>query len=44
MEDFLQQNSLYIVLFITLICWVGIFSYLIRLDRRLSALEQRRNK
>ena len=44
MYDFLMQNSLYIVLIIVLICWAGIFFYLLRLDRRLSVLEQRRNK
>ncbi|HEY6192027.1 MAG TPA: CcmD family protein [Bacteroidota bacterium] len=44
MYDFLQQNSLYIVLTIVLICWLGIFLYLLRLDRKLSALEQRTNK
>ncbi len=43
MLEFLTQNSLYIVLIITLICWSGIFFYLFRLDRRLSVLEQKRN-
>ncbi|HUL43668.1 MAG TPA: CcmD family protein [Bacteroidota bacterium] len=40
MYDFLTENALYIVLLIVLICWIGIFSYLIRLDRRLSKIEQ----
>ena len=44
MYDFLMQNALYIVLVIVLICWAGIFFYLVRLDRRLTALEQRRTK
>ena len=39
MYDFLTQNTLYIVLIIVLICWVGIFSYLMRIDNRLSRLE-----
>jgi len=38
--DFLTENALYIVLLIVLICWIGIFSYLIRLDRRLTKIEQ----
>ena len=40
MYDFLTENALYIVLLIVLICWIGIFSYLIRLDRRLTKIEQ----
>ena len=40
MYEFLAQNALYVVLIIVLICWLGIFLYLLRLDRRLSALEQ----
>lgn len=42
MYDFLAQNALYIVLLIVLICWAGIFSYLVRLDRRLTSIEQSR--
>ncbi|HYQ86724.1 MAG: CcmD family protein [Ignavibacteria bacterium] len=41
MYDFLTQNSLYVVLIIAVICWTGIFLYLLRLDRKLSALEHR---
>ncbi len=44
MYDFLSNNALYIVLLIVLICWIGIFSYLLRLDRKLTHLEQRMNK
>jgi CcmD family protein len=39
--DFLSQNALYIVLFIVLICWLGIFFYLFRLEKKISALEKR---
>ncbi len=39
MYEFLSQNALYIVLLIVLICWIGIFSYLWRLDRKISRLE-----
>jgi len=41
MYDFLTQNSLYVVLIIAVLCWTGIFLYLLKLDRKLSALERR---
>ena len=41
MYDFLSSNALYTVLLIVLVCWIGIFSYLLRLDRKLSSLERR---
>lgn len=41
MFEFLSQNALYTVLIIVLICWAGIFSYLVRLDRKISSLERR---
>lgn len=40
MHDFLVHNALYIVLSIVLICWIGIFMYLLRLDKKISYLEQ----
>ena len=39
MYDFLSANSLYIVLLIVLICWAGIFFYLVRLDKKIGVLE-----
>lgn len=39
MYEFLSANSLYIVLTIVLICWLGIFSFLLRLDKKISSLE-----
>jgi CcmD family protein len=39
-SNFLQQNSLYIVLIIVLIVWLGIFSYLTVLDNRLKRIER----
>jgi CcmD family protein len=36
---FLENNSLYIVLFIVLTIWLGIFSYLNVLDKRLKEIE-----
>jgi CcmD family protein len=38
--SFLQQNSLYIVLIIVLVVWLGIFSYLTVLDKRLKRIER----
>jgi len=40
MYEFLTQQPLYVVLTIVLICWLGIFSYLMRLDRKISKLEK----
>jgi len=37
--DFLSQNSLYVVLFIVLVVWLGVFLYLSRIERRLKVLE-----
>jgi len=38
--EFLQSNSLYLVLFIALIGWGGIFFYLRRLDKKIAVLEK----
>lgn len=38
--DFLETNSMYVVLFIVLIIWVGIFGYIWKIDRKLNKLEQ----
>jgi len=38
--DFLQANSLYLVLGISLLAWAGIFFYLRRLDRKIRQLEK----
>jgi len=38
--DYLSQNSLYIVLIITLIIWLGIFCYLMRMESRVKKLER----
>lgn len=40
MGEFLSQNSLYIVLIVVLVVWLGIFAYLNRIDSKLKALEQ----
>ncbi len=43
--DFLNTNTLYIVLTIVLVIWLGIFIYLYRLDKRVGKLyEQTANE
>lgn len=37
--DFLETNSMYVVLFIVLIIWIGIFGYLWSMDKRIKKLE-----
>jgi CcmD family protein len=44
MYEFLSQNQLYIVLCITLLIWLGIVWYLIRLDKKIGQLEKQLNK
>jgi CcmD family protein len=44
MYEFLSQNQLYIVLCITLLIWLGIVWYLIRLDKKLGQLEKQLKK
>jgi CcmD family protein len=38
--QFFVQNQLYIVLSVVLLIWGGISAYLIRLDRKVTALEK----
>lgn len=38
--DFLAQHQLYIVLSIVLIIWFGLAAYLLRLDKKITKLEQ----
>ncbi|MBM4167358.1 MAG: CcmD family protein [Ignavibacteria bacterium] len=40
MYEFFSQNQLYIVMTIVLLCWFGIFGYLMKLDKRVSEIEQ----
>jgi CcmD family protein len=42
--DFLAQNQLYIVMIIVLAIWLGIYTYLFRLDGRLKKLENQIRK
>lgn len=43
MYDFLEKNAMYIVLFIALIIWIGLFLYMFRLDSRIKKLEKEKN-
>ncbi len=38
--NFLEKNSIYIVLFIALVVWSGIFLFLINLDKRIKQVEK----
>jgi CcmD family protein len=37
---FLEKNSIYIVLFIVLVVWSGIFLFLLNTDKRLKSIEK----
>ncbi|MGB9697156.1 MAG: CcmD family protein [Ignavibacteria bacterium] len=39
MYEFLEKNSLYLVLIIALIIWTGIFIYLYKLGKKITNLE-----
>lgn len=38
--DFLETNSMYVVLFIVLIIWIGIFGYIRSMDKKIKKLEE----
>jgi CcmD family protein len=38
--QFLETNAIYIVLLIVLIVWIGIFLYLLNLDKRIKNVEK----
>jgi CcmD family protein len=39
MYEFLEKNSIYLVLVIALIVWLSVFGYLLRLDIKLKKIE-----
>jgi len=43
MYNFLNDNSIYVVLIIALINWIGLFLYLIKNEKKLNKLEKRIN-
>ena len=42
--DFLSSNSLFVVLFVALVVWLGVFLYMMRIERKLKVLEGERNR
>jgi len=42
--DFLEQNSLYIVMIIVLLVWFGIFAFTFNLEKRVKKLEEKLNQ
>jgi CcmD family protein len=44
MYEFLSQNQMYIVLCVTLLIWIGVLWYLIRLDMKIGQLEKQLKK
>ncbi|HSP88772.1 MAG TPA: CcmD family protein [Ignavibacteriaceae bacterium] len=38
--EFLEKNAIYIVMIIVLIVWIGIFFYLVNLDKRIKSVEK----
>jgi CcmD family protein len=38
--NFLHDNAIYIVMIIVLIVWIGIFFYMLTLDKRLKSIEK----
>jgi len=37
--EFLNKQSLYVVLLIALIIWIGLFTYIFKIDKKLKKLE-----
>ena len=44
MYEFFNQNQMYIVLVVTLLIWLGIVWYLIRIDKKIKKIEKRLEK
>ena len=44
MFEFLNQNSLFVVLTIALVVWLGVYLYLFRIDGKLKKLEKQTQK
>jgi CcmD family protein len=41
--SFLEKNSYYVVLIITLLIWLGMFFYLFRIDKKIQKIENQKN-
>ena len=44
MYEFLNQNQMYIVLVVTMLIWIGVLWYLMRLDKKVGQIEKRLKK
>lgn len=44
MADFFSQNSLFVVLIVVLVIWLGILLYLFRIEKRIARIEQESKK
>lgn len=44
MYDFISDHPLYAVMVIVLICWAGIFSYLVKLQRHIANLMRQKGE
>lgn len=44
MYEFLEQNSLLVVMIITLAIWAGLYFELLRIDKRIQKLEKKYEK
>ncbi|MBL0173891.1 MAG: CcmD family protein [Ignavibacteria bacterium] len=42
MYEFLEQNSIYVVMTIVLMVWSGVFLYLLRIDGQVRKLESKK--
>jgi CcmD family protein len=42
--DFFSQNSLFVVLIVVLVIWLGILLYLFRIEKRIARIEQESRK
>lgn len=42
--NFLENNSIYIVMLIVLLVWLGIFTFVYTLDKKVKKLEERINQ
>lgn len=43
LTSFLENNAIYVVLVIVLIVWIGIFFYMLALDKRIKKVEKEMN-
>jgi CcmD family protein len=42
--DFLSTHSLFVVLFVALVVWLGVFFYMMRIEKKLKDLEAQQTK